>query len=75
MYALDTNIVFELRKPKPHRGVVAWLPATADADLHLSAVNLDKIQLGLELNLTVATRKVADFIALHERVFSPFAPR
>ena len=49
MYLLDTNIVSELRKPRPHGGVVAWLQSTADADLHLSAVTLGEIQAGIEL--------------------------
>lgn len=49
MYLLDTNIVSELRKPKPHGGVLAWLQSTAEADLHLSAVTLGEIQAGIEL--------------------------
>ena len=44
MYLLDTNVVSELRKPRPHGGVLAWLHATAEADLHLSAVTLGEIQ-------------------------------
>ena len=49
MYLLDTNIVSELRKPRPHGGVVAWLQSVNDADLHLSAVTLGEIQAGVEL--------------------------
>jgi hypothetical protein len=49
MYLLDTNVVSELRKPRPHGAVVAWLQATADADLHMSAVTLGEIQAGIEL--------------------------
>ena len=49
MYLLDTNIVSELRKPKPHGGVVAWLQGAADADLQISAVSLGEIQAGIEL--------------------------
>lgn len=49
MYLLDTNIVSELRKPRPHGGVVAWLQSTEDVDLHLSAVTLGEIQAGIEL--------------------------
>jgi predicted nucleic acid-binding protein len=46
---LDTNVVSDLRKPRPHGSVVAWLQATADADLHLSAVTLGELQAGVEL--------------------------
>ena len=49
MYLLDTNIVSELRKPKPHGGVVAWLESIDDAKLFLSAVTLGEIQAGVEL--------------------------
>lgn len=49
MYLLDTNIVSELRKPRPHGAVVAWLQARDDAELYLSVVTLAEIQAGIEL--------------------------
>jgi predicted nucleic acid-binding protein len=49
MYLLDTNVVSELRKPRPHGAVLAWINAVDDADLHLSAVTLAEIQAGIEL--------------------------
>lgn len=49
MYLLDTNIVSELRKPRPHGAVVSWLEGTPDADLHISAVTLGEIQAGIEI--------------------------
>ena len=49
MYLLDTNIVSELRRPKPHGGVVAWLESIPDERLHLSAVTLGELQAGVEI--------------------------
>jgi predicted nucleic acid-binding protein len=49
MYLLDTNILSELRRPRPHGAVVAWLESTPDSDLHVSAVTLGEIQAGIEL--------------------------
>jgi len=49
MFLLDTNVVSELRKPKPHGAVVAWLRRIDDRQLHLSAVTLGEIQAGIEL--------------------------
>ncbi len=49
MYLLDTNVVSELRRQKPHGAVVAWLNSVADNELFLSAVTLAKIQAGIEL--------------------------
>lgn len=48
MYLLDTNVVSELRKPKPHGGVVAWLQTVEEKDLALSAVTIGEIQSGIE---------------------------
>ena len=49
MFLLDTNVVSELRKPRPHGAVVAWLQAVEDKHLYLSAVTLGEIQAGIEL--------------------------
>ncbi len=49
MYLLDTGVVCELRKPKPHGAVWAGLHATAEAALFLSAVTLGEVQAGIEL--------------------------
>jgi predicted nucleic acid-binding protein len=49
MYLLDTNVVSELRRPRPHGAVVAWIREADDADLHLSAVTIGEIQVGVEL--------------------------
>ena len=49
MYLLDTNVISELRRARPHGAVLAWLGPVADSDLHLSAVTLGEIQAGIEL--------------------------
>lgn len=49
MYLLDTNVISELRRPRPHGAVVAWLQTVEENDLYLSAVTLGEIQAGIEL--------------------------
>lgn len=49
MYLLDTNVVSELRKKRPHPGVVAWVRAAPEETLHVSAVSLGEIQAGIEI--------------------------
>lgn len=49
MYLLDTNVVSELRKPKPHGAVLQWIQDADDADLHISAVTIGEIQAGIEI--------------------------
>ncbi len=47
-YLLDTNVVSELRKAKPHGGVVAWIAALNDSQLYISAVTIGELQRGIE---------------------------
>ena len=48
MYLLDTNVVSELRRPRPHKGVVKWVEEAPADRLFLSAVTVGEIQAGIE---------------------------
>ena len=72
MYLLDTNIISELRKPKPHGAVLAWLQSCADADLHLSAITLAEIQAGIEITREQDEAKAAEIEAWLEKVASSY---
>lgn len=48
MYLLDTNVVSELRRSRPHPAVVEWLQRVPAAQLHLCAVTVGEIQAGIE---------------------------
>jgi len=47
-YLLDTNVVSELRKPRPHGAVMVWLSAMEGASFFVSAVTLGELQVGVE---------------------------
>lgn len=47
-YLLDTNVVSELRKLKPHGGVLAWLKELQESQIYLSAVTIGELQAGVE---------------------------
>jgi predicted nucleic acid-binding protein len=49
MYVLDTNVVSELRRTRPHGAVLAWLADTRHQDIHISAATVGEIQAGIEL--------------------------
>jgi|SRR5262245_28569458 len=68
MYLLDTNVVSELRKQKPHGGVLAWLRSVDDRHLHLSAVTLGEIQAGIEITREQDSAKAADIEAWADQV-------
>lgn len=48
MYLLDTHVISELRKRKPHGAVVAWHDAYEHLPLYISAVSIGEIQTGIE---------------------------
>ncbi len=60
MYLLDTNVVSEFRKPRPHIAAVRWLEATPAAQLYLSAVTIGEIQTGIEIAREDDPAKAAD---------------
>lgn len=72
MYLIDTNIVSELRKIRPHGAVVAWLESVADADLYLSAVTLGEIQIGIELTREQDTIKAAEIEVWADQVAATY---
>lgn len=47
-YLLDTNVVSELRRPRPDRNVVKWIQATPDAQLHISVLTIGELRQGVE---------------------------
>lgn len=47
-FLLDTNIVSELRKKNPNRKVLSWYEGVRSDQLHLSAITLGEIRLGIE---------------------------
>lgn len=53
MYLVDTNVISELRKARPHGAVKAWMNQVDEKDLFISAVTLAEIQRGIELTQDV----------------------
>ena len=47
-YLLHTNVVSELRKPKPHGAVLGWLSELHESQIYLSAVTIGELQAGVE---------------------------
>ena len=48
-YLIDTNVVSELRRPRPDRAVVDWIRGIPSDDLYFSTVIIGEIQSGVEL--------------------------
>jgi predicted nucleic acid-binding protein len=73
MYLLDTNIVSELRKPRPRPELVAWLEAIEETNLHLSAVTIGEIQAGIELTRDQDPARAAEIEAWAEQLAGSYS--
>lgn len=60
MYLLDTNVVSELRRARPHGGVLSWIRDTPAERLHLAAVTIGEIQAGIEITRERDAAKAAE---------------
>ncbi len=49
MFLMDTNVISELRRQRPHGGVLAWLDSTPRHIVFLPAVVIGEIQSGIEI--------------------------
>ena len=73
MYLLDTNVVSELRRPRPHQGVVKWIQDLPAEQLHLSAVTIGEIQAGIEITRERDAAKAEELEAWLEQVLATYS--
>jgi len=48
-YLVDTNVISELMKPRPARGVAEWIETTPEELLYLSVITIGEIRKGIDL--------------------------
>ena len=68
MYLLDTNVVSELRRKRPHGAVVAWFASVAGQRVSISAVTIGEIQVGVENTRQTDAQKAAEIEAWLDRI-------
>lgn len=72
-FLLDTNVVSELRKRKPHGAVIAWIESLRPEQIFLSAVTIGELQAGVELtraNDAARAREIENWLNLVEESFA-----
>jgi len=72
VFLLDTNIVSELRRPRPHGGVLSWFRGVPDAELRLSAVTIGEIQAGIEITREQDPDKAAELAAWLDKILAAY---
>jgi len=73
LFLLDTNVVSELRRVRPHGALVAWLNSASEASLRVCAVTLGEIQRGVEITRERDTAKAREIEAWADRLEQTFA--
>lgn len=67
-YLLDTNVVSELRKPRPHGAVLAWRRSVQIHQVAIPGVVLAEAQAGVELTRKQDPQKAAELEAWIDHV-------
>lgn len=72
-YLLDTNVVSELNKPRPHPRVLVWMEAHQNEAMYISALTLGEIRKGiamLEARNSAHAHPIAEWAASLRHRFS-----
>ena len=73
MYLLDTNVVSELRRPRPNGAVLAWIADVPAEQLFLSAVTVGEIQAGIEITREQDLAKAEELEVWLDKVLASYA--
>ena len=72
MYLLDTNVVSELRRPRPHGAVLDWIADLPAEQLFVSAVTIGEIQAGIEITREQDVAKAEELEAWLDKVLASY---
>jgi predicted nucleic acid-binding protein len=70
VYLLDTNVISELRKTKPHGAVSAWFASIRRDAVKIPACVIGEIQAGIELARNQNPAKASEIKSWLERLIS-----
>jgi predicted nucleic acid-binding protein len=74
-FLLDTNVVSEIRKPRPNPNLQAWLASVPEADLYLSVLVVGEIRQGVERLRRRDPARVAPYEVWLSELVRQFADR
>ena len=72
MYLLDTNVVSELRRPRPHGAVLNWIADVPPEQLYISAVTVGEIQAGIEITREQDRAKAEELESWLDKVLASY---
>jgi predicted nucleic acid-binding protein len=71
-YLLDTNVISELRKRKPHGAVLSWLESLGEQDIQVPAVAVAELQDGAEIVRRQDSAKARELEQWIDRIMATF---
>jgi predicted nucleic acid-binding protein len=71
-YLLDTNVISEVRKRKPHGAVIAWLTSLSDDEALVPCIALGELQAGVERTRRQDPAKAAELEEWIDRLSDTF---
>lgn len=74
-FLLDTNVLAEVRKPRPNPTVMAWFEPVAESELYLSVLVLGEIQQGVSRLRRRDARQAAVYDAWLGKLRQDFSDR
>jgi predicted nucleic acid-binding protein len=73
VFLLDTNVISELRKRKPHGGVAAWFDRISAESIQIPAVVIAELQDGAEITRVQDPNKAREIERWIDRIMLSFA--
>ena len=73
VFLLDTNVVSELRRPRPQQAVIDWITHVPTEQLFVSAVTVGEIQAGIEITREQDATKAGELEAWLNRVLDSYS--
>ena len=73
MFLLDTNVVSELRRPRPHGAVLDWIAYVPAEQLFVSAVTVGEIQAGIEITREQDATKAEELEVWLDKVLASYS--
>lgn len=72
MFLLDTNVISELRKNKPHGAVLAWFDSARPQDIAIPVSVIGELQEGVELTRRQNPQKAIEIERWIDRIMLTF---
>jgi predicted nucleic acid-binding protein len=72
LYLLDTKVISELRRRRPHGAVLAWLTEVRDTDIYIAGITFGELQAGIEVTREQDPDKANEMEAWIEKVANTY---